>query len=112
MPIDAPSDHELSLASKNFQEPRRVQETAETNKEESEKMDEIEMDFATSSKELDKSSEICHEHHGVRHRPDIEAGPMSITPYRMDTTVLVELKKKVEELLEKMIRPSVSLWEH
>ncbi|RDX97820.1 hypothetical protein CR513_19370, partial [Mucuna pruriens] len=29
IPIDMPSDHELSLASKNFQEPRRMQEIAE-----------------------------------------------------------------------------------
>ncbi|RDY00005.1 hypothetical protein CR513_16868, partial [Mucuna pruriens] len=37
------------------------------------------------------------------------AGLMSITPYRMAPTELVELKKQVKEFLEKMmIRPSVS----
>jgi len=37
------------------------------------------------------------------------AGPMSIAPYRMTLTELVELKKHIEELLEKhFIRPSVS----
>nr|KYP43121.1 Transposon Ty3-I Gag-Pol polyprotein [Cajanus cajan] len=39
------------------------------------------------------------------------AGPMSISPYRMAPGELSELKKQVEELLEKqMIRPSVSPW--
>ncbi|XP_029130694.1 uncharacterized protein LOC109815756 [Cajanus cajan] len=39
------------------------------------------------------------------------AGSMSISPYRMAPAELSELKKQVEELLEKqMIRPSVSLW--
>nr|KYP36184.1 Transposon Ty3-G Gag-Pol polyprotein [Cajanus cajan] len=38
-------------------------------------------------------------------------GPVSISPYRMAPAELSELKKQVEELLEKqMIRPSVSLW--
>nr|KYP32885.1 Transposon Ty3-I Gag-Pol polyprotein [Cajanus cajan] len=39
------------------------------------------------------------------------AGPVSISPYRMAPIELSELKKQVEELLEKqMIRPSVSAW--
>ena len=38
-----------------------------------------------------------------------EAGPMSIAPYRIAPAELVELKKHIEELLEKQfIRPSVS----
>ena len=37
------------------------------------------------------------------------AGPMSIAPYRMNLIELVELKKNIEELLEKQFtRPSVS----
>jgi len=37
------------------------------------------------------------------------AGPVSITPYKMVLAELVELKKQIEELLEKQfIRPSVS----
>ena len=40
-----------------------------------------------------------------------EAGPVSIGPYRMAPTELIELKKEVEDLLEKQfIRPSVSPW--
>lgn len=36
-------------------------------------------------------------------------GPISITPYRLAPTKLAELKKQIEELLEKQfIRPSVS----
>ena len=39
------------------------------------------------------------------------AGPVSIAPYRMAPTKLVELKKQLEDLLEKkLIRPSVSPW--
>ena len=39
------------------------------------------------------------------------AGPISIAPYRMAPTELVELKKQIEGLLEKQfIRPSASLW--
>jgi len=38
-------------------------------------------------------------------------GPLSMTPYRMTPTKLVELKKQIEELLEKQfITPSVSPW--
>jgi hypothetical protein len=37
--------------------------------------------------------------------------PISKRPYRMDVKDLVELKKQIEELLEKgFIRPSSSLW--
>ena len=40
------------------------------------------------------------------------AGPISIVPYRMSPIELVELKKQLEELLDKQfIRPSVSSWE-
>jgi len=39
------------------------------------------------------------------------AGLVSMAPYRMATTELAELKKKIEELLEKQfIRPSASPW--
>jgi len=39
------------------------------------------------------------------------AGPVSIAPYRMAPTKPVELKKQIEELLEKQfIRPSTSSW--
>jgi len=39
------------------------------------------------------------------------AGPVSIAPYRMARAELVELKKQIEELLEKQfIRPSASPW--
>jgi len=39
------------------------------------------------------------------------AGPISVAPYKMATNELIELKKQVEELLEKqLIRPSVSPW--
>jgi Reverse transcriptase (RNA-dependent DNA polymerase) len=38
-------------------------------------------------------------------------GPISIAPYRMSPTELVELKKQVEDLLTKQfVRPSVSPW--
>ncbi|MCI63363.1 RNA-directed DNA polymerase (Reverse transcriptase), partial [Trifolium medium] len=38
-------------------------------------------------------------------------GPISMTPYRMSASELKELKKQLEELLEKkFIRPSVSPW--
>ena len=38
-------------------------------------------------------------------------GPISIAPYRMSPLELVELKKQLEELIEKsFIRPSVSPW--
>ena len=40
-----------------------------------------------------------------------EAGPMSISPYEMALAELAELKKQLEDLLEKQfIRPSVSPW--
>jgi len=39
------------------------------------------------------------------------AGPVSIAPYRMAPTELAELKKHIEDLLEKkFIRPSASTW--
>ncbi|KAL0298891.1 UNVERIFIED_CONTAM: Transposon Ty3-G Gag-Pol polyprotein [Sesamum radiatum] len=39
------------------------------------------------------------------------AAPISITPYRMAPSELKELKKQLEELLDKgFIRPSISLW--
>ena len=39
------------------------------------------------------------------------AGPVSISPYRMTPAELAELKKQLEDLLEKQfIRPSVSPW--
>ena len=39
------------------------------------------------------------------------AGPISIAPYRMSLIELDELKKQLEELLEKrFVRPSVSPW--
>ncbi|MCI41803.1 RNA-directed DNA polymerase (Reverse transcriptase), partial [Trifolium medium] len=39
------------------------------------------------------------------------AGPISMAPYRMSALELNELKKQLEELLEKQfIRPSVSPW--
>jgi len=39
------------------------------------------------------------------------AGPISMTPYRMAPAELVELKKQIEDLLEKkFIRPSASPW--
>ena len=39
------------------------------------------------------------------------AGPVSMGPYRMAPAELIELKKQVEDLLEKQfIRPSVSPW--
>ena len=38
-------------------------------------------------------------------------GPVSMSPYRMAPAELVELKKQIEELMEKQfIRPSTSLW--
>lgn len=38
---------------------------------------------------------------------------VSMTPYRIAPIELVELKKQIEELIEKkFIRPSVSLWGH
>jgi len=38
-------------------------------------------------------------------------GPISIAPYRMSLTELAEIKKQLEELLDKQfVRPSVSLW--
>jgi len=37
--------------------------------------------------------------------------PVSMTPYRMSTSELAELKKQLEDLLEKkFVRPSVSPW--
>jgi len=40
-----------------------------------------------------------------------EAGPVSMAPYRVAPAELIELKKQVEDLLEKQfIRPSVSTW--
>ncbi|WVZ19293.1 hypothetical protein V8G54_006615 [Vigna mungo] len=40
-----------------------------------------------------------------------QAGPISIAPYRMAPAELAELKKQIEDLLEKQfIRPSVSPW--
>lgn len=37
--------------------------------------------------------------------------PVLMTPYKMSTSDLSELKKQLEELLEKKsVRPSVSLW--
>jgi len=39
------------------------------------------------------------------------AGPVSMAPYKMAPTELAELKKQIEDLLEKnFIRPSASLW--
>ena len=38
------------------------------------------------------------------------AAPVSKTPYRMSTLKMLELKMQLQELLEKYIRPSVSLW--
>jgi len=39
------------------------------------------------------------------------AGPVSATPYRMAPTELIELKKQIEDLLEKkFIRSSASPW--
>ena len=39
------------------------------------------------------------------------AGPISMTPYRMAPAELVELKKQIEDLLEKkFFRPSASPW--
>ena len=41
----------------------------------------------------------------------LEAGPVSAAPYRMAATKLSELKKQIEDLLEKkFIRPSASSW--
>jgi len=40
-----------------------------------------------------------------------EAGPLSMAPYRMAPAELAELKKQIEDLLEKnFIRPSASPW--
>jgi len=39
------------------------------------------------------------------------AGPVSMTPFKMAPAELAELKKQIEDLLEKkFIRPSASLW--
>jgi len=39
------------------------------------------------------------------------AGPISIAPYRMSPIELTELKKQLDELLDKQfVRPSVSPW--
>jgi len=38
-------------------------------------------------------------------------GPVSMAPYRMAPTKLVELKKQIEEVMQKQfIRPSTSPW--
>jgi len=43
--------------------------------------------------------------------PISDAGPISIAPYRMSPIELAELKKQLEELLEKQfMRPSVCAW--
>jgi len=39
-----------------------------------------------------------------------EAGPVSMAPYRMAPAELAELKKQIEDFLEKFIRPSASPW--